>query len=341
MGGAFITSAPFILTSRVASADTLEPILSPTRRPFARAIQAGIVVRESPSVKSKIIRTLKINEVVPVEAQTESNQSPTSYNKIWYKTRDGYAHSAYLQPAENKTQKPVLDAVGFWVEASVPTVPVRTKPDSKASIAYNIFFGCTLQILEAVEGDNKSVWYRVSDGNSEKLFVLAEQLRRIDVSEFTPISPNVPLENKRIEVSIAKQLVSAYEYDKLVYTARCATGAKFVLKDGRIDDYSTTKGDHRIFLKTPSRRMIGGAFGDSDYYDLPGIPWVAYFTASRIAFHGAYWHNDYGNPRSHGCVNMLPEDAQWVYRWTSPVAPYEERWTRTESKGQGSLVRVF
>lgn len=60
-------------------------------------------------------------------------------------------------------------------------------------------------------------------------------------------------------------------------------------------------------------------------YDLPGVPWVSYITDSGIAFHGTYWHNDYGVPRSHGCLNMSSQAAKWLYRWTQPVVPAEEQ----------------
>ena len=86
--------------------------------------------------------------------------------------------------------------------------------------------------------------------------------------------------------------------------------------------------------------MIGGTAGDSSFYDLPGIGWISYFTGSGCAFHSTYWHNDYGKPRSHGCVNLLPEDAKWVYRWSMPVADYNERWTHAQ-RNAGTLVKVF
>ena len=62
------------------------------------------------------------------------------------------------------------------------------------------------------------------------------------------------------------------------------------------------------------------AAGDiaSNGFDLPGVPWVLYITKSGISFHGTYWHNDYGRPRSHGCINLTPQAAKWLYRWTLP-----------------------
>ena len=62
------------------------------------------------------------------------------------------------------------------------------------------------------------------------------------------------------------------------------------------------------------------ATGDlaSSGFDLPGVPWVQYITKGGISFHGTFWHNDFGRPRSHGCINMSSQAAKWLYRWTSP-----------------------
>jgi hypothetical protein len=327
--------------SRVAAAG--DPIITKTRRPFARAMSPGIPVRELPSVQARLVRNLKWDEVVAVSGQTTSDSSPSAYNKIWYRTTDGWVHSRFMQPVENSPQ-PIereVPAEGFWAETFVASMHVRYKADPQAGAAFHVPFGTNFQVLELVQGSDKNAWYRITDGVSEKLFVTAESLRRLGDADFAPISPQVPLDRKRIDVDIRRQEMAAFEDDREVFRARCATGARFTMEDGSIVDMGTTRGDHRIFLKTPSRRMIGGTKNQPDYYDLPGIPWVAYFTASRIAFHGAYWHNDFGSPRSHGCVNLLPEDAQWVYRWTLPTAAYEQRWTKTARRDEGSLVRVF
>ena len=59
-------------------------------------------------------------------------------------------------------------------------------------------------------------------------------------------------------------------------------------------------------------------------FDLPGVPWVIYFTKSGISFHGTYWHNDFGHPRSHGCINLTPQAAKWLFRWTLPSVPIDK-----------------
>jgi lipoprotein-anchoring transpeptidase ErfK/SrfK len=79
------------------------------------------------------------------------------------------------------------------------------------------------------------------------------------------------------------------------------------------------------------------AAGDltSNGFDLPGVPWVMYITESGISLHGTYWHNDFGRPRSHGCVNLSASAAKWLFRWTTPtVKPDEEFAYKSEGSTQ-------
>ena len=62
--------------------------------------------------------------------------------------------------------------------------------------------------------------------------------------------------------------------------------------------------------------MRGGTPG-VDYYDLPNVQWVQYFNSTGEALHGAYWHDDFGYPHSHGCVNLTNAIAKWFFDWGS------------------------
>jgi lipoprotein-anchoring transpeptidase ErfK/SrfK len=123
---------------------------------------------------------------------------------------------------------------------------------------------------------------------------------------------------KRIEVHIPEQVMIAYEYDQPVFMARIASGAIF--SNG---DYSTPTGRHQTFHKRASRHMARGNLA-ANGYDLPGVPWNSYITEDGIAFHGTYWHNNFGRPRSHGCINLTSQAAKWVYLWTKPDAPPDQ-----------------
>ena len=83
-----------------------------------------------------------------------------------------------------------------------------------------------------------------------------------------------------------------------------------------LDDTPTPRGDFKVFKKTPSRYMQGPIKGVSDQvYDLPGVPWNLYFTEGGAVIHGAYWHDHFGKPWSHGCVNLPTETAKKLYLW--------------------------
>jgi lipoprotein-anchoring transpeptidase ErfK/SrfK len=151
----------------------------------------------------------------------------------------------------------------------------------------------------------------------------------------TPISPYV--KDKRIEVSLEDQAIKAYEDGTLVYSARCATGTSFTIEGLGYVNFGTPYGEHSVVRKRPSRHM-SGFIGRPDAYDLPGVPFCTYFTQDGAAVHGAYWHNDFGHPRSHGCVNVLAEVAKWVYRWSQPVAPYADPLLEVKQGGTPIVV---
>jgi lipoprotein-anchoring transpeptidase ErfK/SrfK len=76
----------------------------------------------------------------------------------------------------------------------------------------------------------------------------------------------------------------------------------------------TVQGDYRIYWKLTSQTMSGPG------YYLPGVPWVMYFYQG-YAIHGTYWHNNFGQPMSHGCVNLPTDQAEWFFRWAEVGTP--------------------
>jgi lipoprotein-anchoring transpeptidase ErfK/SrfK len=346
LSGGILAAAPFVRMPQVAQAHTFAReaavVSTPARKPLGRAMANNIPIRESADVKATVIRNLKINELVELTGQVTA-PGPTTYNSIWYQTPDGFVHSAFVYPCENLINTPtqVLPEGGAWAEVSVPMVDVRSKADPKAALRDKFIYGTVYRAVKVVEGVDKQLWYQLSDEYAGSgFFAPAEQIRVIPEAEFAPISPEVALENKRIDVNLKEQTATAYEFDKPVFSARVATGGSYRQPDGGSRQFGTTRGEHRIFRKIAGQRMYGGTPG-FDYYNLPGVPWVSYFTYSGIAFHGSYWHNDYGRPRSHGCVNMYADDAKWVFRWTMPVVPAYEKQVAIAKRTDGSLVKVF
>ena len=144
-----------------------------------------------------------------------------------------------------------------------------------------------------------------------------------------PEYPVVPTDDKWISVDLNYQRAYAWEGNKLI--------KKFAISSGK-SRTPTVTGDFRIWAKTPSQTMEGGSRAAGDYYNLPNVQWVQYFYQD-YSFHGAYWHNNFGVPMSHGCVNMTNADAKWLYEWASPTVT-DFKWHVTDKSDPGTLVIV-
>ncbi|HRI63896.1 MAG TPA: L,D-transpeptidase family protein [Polyangium sp.] len=160
-------------------------------------------------------------------------------------------------------------------------------------------------------------------------YVREDQVVKIDPAERMPSWAIAG--QKWIDVSILKQSLVAYEGTKPVYVTLVSTGA-----DGLGDPkktHSTIQGVFRIHTKHVTVTMDGDDVGDE--FDLRDVPFVQYFTEG-YALHAAYWHDDFGIPRSHGCVNLAPRDAAWLFDWTTPEVPKE--WHAGLSLRGGTIV---
>ena len=138
--------------------------------------------------------------------------------------------------------------------------------------------------------------------------------------------------DKHIYVNLATQILSAYEGDQLFMETPISSGLW-----GK-----TPTGDFKIWVKLRSTRMSGGS--GADYYNLPNVPYVMFFSNSEVAagrgfsLHGTYWHNNFGHPMSHGCVNMKTTDAKKLYDWVNP--PTDGNITYSE-KEAGTVVTIY
>jgi hypothetical protein len=291
-----------------------------------------------PGAKKEVALTR--DDVLDIYA-TLDTEGLMTYNPTWFLTKYGWAYSSWVQPVKRELN-PVVTRVpeeGFWAQVTVPYVSMRSAPRDAAYQLYRLYYSSVHLVIDHLFDEQGNSWYQLKDDeySSVKEYVRAEGLRRILASELTPLSPFV--KDKRIDVSLKDQKLYAYEDDQLVFTARCATGTTFSIEGLGYVDFTTPIGQHTVVRKRPSRHMHGFE-GRPDAYDLPGVPFCTYFTESGAAVHGAYWHNDFGHPRSHGCVNVLAEDAKWVYRWSMPTADYDQSLLVVKEGGTPIIVSV-
>ncbi|HSM25553.1 MAG TPA: L,D-transpeptidase [Anaerolineaceae bacterium] len=331
VAGLFILPFKDLSTSHLTSRKRIE-----TPPTHGRVISPRVDVYESPSIKSKLINTLWQDHVHPIKTVTVGDDDPP-YNRIWYQLgENGYVHSGNIQPVSIITNPDVseISQEGRLAEITVPFTNAVWHPNSLHLITYRLYYGSVFWVKSATRDKENKLWYKIADDKWKiHYYVEATHMHLFEPEELLPITPEIPSNQKKIEVRLKEQVVIAYEYSRPVFFAKTATGARFI--DG---DYRTQPGIYITNRKRPSRHMAAGDPAAPNSYDLPGIPWVTYLTENGVSFHGTYWHNDYGSPRSHGCINLTSYDAQWIFRWSTPFVPFSKE---TYQEKTGTIVEIF
>jgi hypothetical protein len=180
-----------------------------------------------------------------------------------------------------------------WVVTS--TLNVRARPGVAADNppVGQLVHNQAVAILEerSVSGVR---WFRIADGQWV-------EGRNIGVARVKRRPAGIGVGERWVGVCLAEQTAVAYEGDRPIYAALIASG---------LPGTPTVQGIFRTWLRLAAGKMSG-----SGYY-LEDVTWTCYFY-SGYALHTAYWHDAFGKPRSHGCVNMSPYDAWWVYQWSA------------------------
>lgn len=136
-------------------------------------------------------------------------------------------------------------------------------------------------------------------------------------------------EEKWIEVNLTEQKLKAHQGKKVVY--------EFLISSGKFAP--TPVGEYRIWSKFKYTKMEGGIKGTGTYYYLSNVPYTMYFY-NDFGLHGTYWHNNFGQPMSHGCVNLSIADSAKLFYWTDPVVPDGEFAVRSTNDNPGTRVVV-
>ncbi|GAB4578268.1 MAG: hypothetical protein Fur0022_10020 [Anaerolineales bacterium] len=280
----------------------------------------------------------KRDEIIPLLEQVIDPASP-AHNQRWYRVVGGFVYSAYIQLVQTFTH-PVLQTIPENGQAAEVTVPyTRAMRHSRTEgwqPVYRLYYQSVHWIVGVDEGPDGFPWYELFDDRiGVRYHVRAAHLRPIPPEEITPLSPDVPAEEKRIEVSLSSQTVTCYEGEQAVFQTSVSTGVGGPTNNN-IPRY-TPQGRFRIGWKTQARHMGDGNLTDDILaYELPGVPWCCFFVATGVAFHGTYWHDNYGTKMSSGCVNLRPDEAKWLFRWATPAINPADWYI----DGLGTLVEV-
>jgi hypothetical protein len=303
-----------------------------------------------PSANSTPVKKIYPDGVVAWLREVVGEAPQGWVSRRWIETPGGYLYSPNVQPVWNKPNAPVdklpdsSAGPGFWAEVSVPYVdvvlanPPARSPWLQDANMPRLYFAQIMWIDGIKTSDSGQVLYRVNEryGTLGDIFWAdAAAFRPLTAQEIAPINPQAA--DKRIEVNLAYQTLSCFEGNSEVYFCRISSGGKWDAEGNLVDKWSTPSGPHPIWRKLVSIHMIGGTTGAG--YDLPGIAWTTLFSGEGVAIHSTFWHNDFGVPRSHGCINASPDDAKWIWRWTLPTVQYDPGDMTVQMPG-GTIIKV-
>jgi lipoprotein-anchoring transpeptidase ErfK/SrfK len=308
---------------------------------LVRVATNSVSVHSQPTDEARIVSTWYRDELLHVYGEVVAD-TPT-YNPVWYRVWGGYVHRARLQKVKilyNETLPFLENETPRLVEVTVPfTQPWRsTKTYGWQRLNFRLYYS-SVHWVDAIEaGPTGETWYRIYDDLTGFPYnVNPLHVKPISLDEITTITPDVEIQNKRIEVNLTTQKLTAYEFEKSVFQAIISSGIPNGPRGSNGISTKTPEGQFRILNKMPAKHMgNGNLFADADDYELPGVPWTCFFTEQGHAFHGTYWHDNFGVPMSHGCINMRNEDAKWLFRWALPAHTLG----KFSNIGYGTSVRI-
>jgi lipoprotein-anchoring transpeptidase ErfK/SrfK len=200
-------------------------------------------------------------------------------------------------------------------------VNLRSGPGTSYPVVMQLRTNVVLKVASTTVIDGRT-WYKIGfDGEvhypervKSDWYVAGDYARLFyDSGMLATTTQAKALNAKRIVIDRAKEMLYAYDGDTLFMEQAISVGLELT---------PTPIGNFSIYRKMPDSYMQGPVPGVSDqYYDLPGVPWDLYFTKEGGAIHGAYWHNNFGRPWSHGCVNLPPAAAERLYEWADLGTP--------------------
>jgi lipoprotein-anchoring transpeptidase ErfK/SrfK len=192
---------------------------------------------------------------------------------------------------------------------------VRQRPATSSPVVTQLRNHIVLKVATTTQAGGRlwyqtefAEWLRYPDRVSGQWWVAGEFVRPLQAKATETTNPAQTSSGKAIIIDLSEQKLKAVNADGTVFMEEPVSTGKPL--------YPTPRGRFPIFKMTPTRYMQGPIDGITDQkYDLPGVPWNLYFTYQGAVIHGAYWHNNFGQVWSNGCVNLPPAQAKKLYRW--------------------------
>jgi lipoprotein-anchoring transpeptidase ErfK/SrfK len=195
------------------------------------------------------------------------------------------------------------------IEVAPPEVQPAVNRSSGATTVHVVEQGQELGLIARLYGVSIQDIIAMNELDNPDLLYVGQKLTIPAAGIYEPSAADAPAAptntGKSIVVSTEEQRIYAYENGQLVHSYLVSTG---------LPDSPTVHGDFQIFVKYLKTDMSGPG------YYLPDVPYTMYFYQG-YGIHGTYWHNSFGRPMSHGCVNLPTDQAQWFYNWAEIGTP--------------------
>lgn len=356
------------LSLNLQNTKALEWLAAPKRLPqfpaseiIGRIVDPDISLRSTPTnddlAVNNIIAKLGADTLLEWNREVVGNVIGGLNNQRYVETPQGYIYSSVIQPTRNIPNTPIGEmpagVPGFWAEVTVPYIDLAHEgsvwsPWLKDHITYNfpprLYYGQVVWI-DQIRTNNGFAEYRWNEdaghgygGGAYGEFYWADGagLKILTDADIAPISPDVDPNEKRIDVDLDYQTLSCYEGNTEVFFCRISSGLKYDAYGNPSTELATPVGNLFTHWKTFSLNMTAGSFQSG--YSTPAVPWSTMISGDGIAIHGAFWHNAFGEKRSHGCINVTPENAKWVFRWTTPYVSTQQSELRLSLPEHGTIV---
>ncbi len=325
----------------------------PASQIIGRVVDTGVDLRSQPTNDPGLntsIAKLEADTLLEWNREVVGNVVGGLSNQRYVETPQGYVYGSVLQPTRNHPNTPITEIPagqpGFWAEVTVPYVDlahegVVASPWLRDHIQYNfpprLYYGQVVWMdqIRAGSGFVEYRWNEDANGRGygyggsygEYYWGDGAGFKVLTDDDVSMLSPDVDPNEKKMVLNLDYQTLSCFEGSREVYFCRVSSGLKyFDFNTGETVDYSTPAGTLLTHWKIISKNMTAG--DEAAGYSTPAVPWCTFIATGGIAVHGAHWHNAFGERRSRGCVNVTPEDAKWIFRWTTPyvsLAAGEER----------------
>ncbi len=311
-------------------------------------------LKPQPDENAPAIRKVGQDEVIVWQQEVVGSAAFGGTSRRWVETPEGFLYSPHVQPVRNLPNTP-LTAVpsgkpGFWAEVTVPYVDLKImnapvdpaiKNLLETSQPVRLYYSQVVWIDQILADTSGKPVYKFNEspghgyGYGDVFLADAAAFRPLTADDVAPISPNVDPATKKIAIDVTKQhqYLSCFEGNNEVYFCRISSGYD--------DQYTTPIGDQAVSWKILSIHMSASLGKANSGYDTMAVSWPTFFnTTAGAAIHAVFWHNDFGVQRSHGCVNVTPEDAKWIFRWTAPAVSLDQPEIRMTWPNVGTPVKV-